>query len=115
MKKSGQIVLFRFPQVNQLYGKLRPALLIGKLPGPYDDWLICMISSQIRHYVEGFDEIIDEDASDFVGSGLNIASVIRVGRLAVIEGKILFGSIGEIESERLRRIKTKIVDWLIKT
>lgn len=115
MKKSGQIVLFRFPQVNQLYGKLRPALLIGRFPGPYDDWLICMISSQMRHYVEGFDEIIDEDAFDFMGSGLNIASVIRVGRLAVVEGKILLGSIGKIDSERLSRIKTKLADWLIKT
>lgn len=49
MKQAGQIVLFRFPQTNLEEGKLRPALLLGKLPGPYDDWLICMISSQIQH------------------------------------------------------------------
>jgi mRNA interferase MazF len=40
MKQVGQIVLFRFPQTNLEEGKLRPALLLAKLPGEYDDWLI---------------------------------------------------------------------------
>jgi len=84
MRKSGQIVLFNFPQTDQVNGKLRPALIIGKLPGDFGDWLICMISSQLRHFIEGFDEIISEDAVDFSASGLKRASVIRVGRLAVI-------------------------------
>ena len=48
MKQPGQIILFRFPAANFDMGKLRPALLLGKLPGVYDDWLICMISTQIR-------------------------------------------------------------------
>jgi hypothetical protein len=39
MKQAGQIVLFRFPQTDLEEGKLRPALLLGKLPGAYDDWL----------------------------------------------------------------------------
>jgi mRNA interferase MazF len=43
MKREGQIVLFRFPQTDLASGKLRPALLLKDLPGPYDDWLICMI------------------------------------------------------------------------
>jgi len=50
MKRAGQVVLFRFPRTDLGEGKLRPALLLGKLPGEYDDWLICMISSQMRHY-----------------------------------------------------------------
>lgn len=65
MKESGQIVLFKFPQTDQSDAKLRPALLIGKLPGLFNDWLICMISTQLRNYVEGFDEIIHEQAGDF--------------------------------------------------
>jgi len=42
MIKSGQIVLFKFPQTDQLDAKLRPALLIGRLPGQFADWLICV-------------------------------------------------------------------------
>lgn len=33
---------------------MRPALLLGKLPGEYDDWLICMISSQIFFNIRKF-------------------------------------------------------------
>ena len=45
-----KIVLFNFPQTNLEEGKLRPALVIAKLPRNYDDWLICMISSKKHQY-----------------------------------------------------------------
>ena len=114
MKQPGQIVLFRFPRTDLAEGNLRPALLLGRLPGEYDDWLICMISSQIRHYVSGFDEIVKEDDLDFVDSGLKVSSVIRVGRLAVVEGEILLGAIGQIAPERVQRIKSRLAEWLVR-
>lgn len=40
MAHAGQITLFHFPQTNLQEGKLRPALIIGQLPGSFDDWLI---------------------------------------------------------------------------
>ena len=112
MKFSGQVVLFRFPQTDLVQGKSRPALLIGRLPGQYDDWLICMISTQLRHYIQGFDEIIKTDDSDFSISGLKDPGVIRVGRLAVVEGSVLLGAIGEIDSDRLKRVKQHLADWV---
>jgi len=112
MKQAGQIVLFRFPQADLEEGKLRPALLLGRLPGEYDDWLTCMISSQVRHHVPEFDEIIREGDPDFAASGLKVPSVIRIGRLAVIDGEILLGAIGQIATERLGRIKGRLAQWL---
>ncbi len=112
MKTAGQVVLFRFPQTDLETGKLRPALLLAKLPGEYDDWLICMISSQTHHYVTGFDELLHESDEDFAQSGLKVTSVIRVGRLAVVSGEILLGAIGEISQERLRRVKQTLASWL---
>ena len=112
MKQAGQLVIFRFPQTDLEEGKLRPALLLGKLPGEYDDWLICMISSQTRHYVSEFDEIVQETDYDFATSGIKVASVIRVGRLAVVSGEILLGAIGQISPERLERIKKHLSEWL---
>ncbi|RMF41762.1 MAG: type II toxin-antitoxin system PemK/MazF family toxin [Anaerolineae bacterium] len=112
MKKAGQVIIFRFPQADLAEGKLRPALLLGKLPGKYDNWLICMISSQIHQYIDGFDETIEERDEDFEQSGLKVASVIRVGRLAVVSGDILLGAIGEISPERLKRIKQNLAKWL---
>ena len=114
MKEAGQVVVFRFPQTDLEEGKLRPALLLGKLPGNYDDWLICMISSQTRQLVTGFDEIVQENDDDFGESGLKVTSVIRVGRLAVVSGEILIGAIGQISSERLSRVKKHLADWLVE-
>jgi mRNA interferase MazF len=71
-----------------------------------------MISTQTRHYIPGFDEILQKDDADFVASGLKSVSVVRVGRLAVVEGGMLLGAIGEISPERLQRIKTRLADWL---
>ena len=112
MKEAGQVVVFRFPQTDLEEGKLRPALLVGKLPGEYDDWLICMISSQTRQYIAGFDEMVQEEDDDFEASGLKVTSVIRVGRLAVVSGEILIGAIGQVSSERLSRVKKRLADWL---
>ena len=112
MKQAGQIVLFRFPHTDLYEGKLRPALLIAKLPGEFDDWLICMISSQTRHYIPGFDELLLENEPDFPDSGLKVGSVIRIGRLAVVEGEILLGSVGQISSDRIIRIKNQLAEWL---
>ena len=65
MIEEGQIVLFPFPQTNQTEGKLRPALVLRKCPGPHGDWLICMISSQLRHAIAGTDEVICQGDADF--------------------------------------------------
>ncbi len=113
MIRERQVVLFRFPQTNQTVGKLRPALVIRKVPGPHGDWLICMISSQLSQEVPDFDELISEKDDDFISSGLKQASLIRIARLAVVETNILLGAIGEISTARLNGIKDKLSDWLI--
>ena len=112
MKQPGQVVLFRFPQTDLNEGKLRPAVLIKKVPSQYDDWLVCMVSSQLRHFDPDFDEIVRDSDDDYSTSGLKVASVIRIGRMAVVDESILVGSIGEISSERLTRITDRLASWL---
>ncbi|MEK9149637.1 MAG: type II toxin-antitoxin system PemK/MazF family toxin [Candidatus Desantisbacteria bacterium] len=112
MIQEGQIVLFRFPQTDQLFATLRPALVIRKLPGPYDDWLICMISSQTSQLIPGFDEIITEKDTNFKLSGLKESSVIRISRLAVVDRKVLSGIIGEVDTYRLIQIKNRLSNWI---
>ena len=64
-----------------------------------------MITSQLSQEVENFDETISENDDDFISSGLKHASLIRIARIAVVEKNILIGSIGEISTVRLNRIK----------
>ena len=115
MKEPGQIALIRFPQVDLEEGKLRPALLLAKLPGEYDDWLIGMVSARIQQYLPDFDEVVRETDADFVDSGLKTASLIRIGRLAAVEGPMLLGAIGHISSDRLQRIKSRLAAWLLES
>jgi mRNA interferase MazF len=113
MKKAGQVAVVRFPTIALSEGKPRPVLLIAPLPGPHDDWLVSMFSTQLQQAIAGFDEIIDETQSDFQDSGLKVASVIRIARLAIVPASMLVGSIGEISSERLQRIQQKLAGWIV--
>lgn len=112
MKKPGQAALVPFPRVDLTPGKPRPVLLLARVPGPYDDWLVCMFSTRLHQEVQGFDEVIDADASDFEQSGLKTPSVIRVARLAVVSDEMLLGCIGAIGEERLSRIREKLANWI---
>ena len=112
MIHEGQVVLFRFPQTDQEVGKLRPAIILRRLPGPYEDWLICMASSKLGHAVPGLDEVMSMADLDFAASGLKTPSVIRVCRLAVADRRILVGAIGEVARERLARIRANLSAWI---
>ncbi|MBI4849965.1 MAG: type II toxin-antitoxin system PemK/MazF family toxin [Nitrospirae bacterium] len=115
MIQEGHIVLFKFPQTDQTVGKLRPALVIRRLPGVHDDWLICMISSQLSQQIPDFDEVVKDKDMDFKQSGLKTSSVIRICRLAVVNRTIFLGSIGSISTERLELIKKRLSDWIKST
>ena len=114
MIREGQVVLFRFPQTDQTAGKLRPALVLRRLPGSHDDWLICMISSQLDQEVRGFDEAVRPGDQDFGNSGLKMASLIRISRLAVVAGGLLLGAVGQVSAGRLSRIRATLAEWIRK-
>jgi len=115
MISEGNIVLFTFPQTDQQKGRLRPTLVLRKLPGKFDDWLICMISSRLHQKLPELDEIIASDDTDFFQSGLKVSSVIRPSRLAVVDSKILIGKLGMIDQKRLIRIKENLAKWIKNT
>ena len=71
-----------------------------------------MISSQLKQEIENFDEIIRHDHNDFTTSGLKSGSVIRISRIAVVEQKILIGSVGEISNARLLKVKKVLSNWI---
>lgn len=106
------MAILHFPKADLAQGKPRPVLLVTPVPGPYDDWLVCMISTQLQQAIVEFDEIIDQSQSDFPRSGLRVASVVRVARLAVASAELLVGAIGEIGPERLQRIRQKLASWI---
>jgi mRNA interferase MazF len=110
--QPGHVALVRFPQADLQQGKYRPVLLLAQLPGPFNDWLVCAITSQLRHAVANWDEIVEVTDVDFDESGLKERSVIRTGKLATLEETMIAGVLGEISSQRLSAILSKIADFL---
>jgi mRNA interferase MazF len=111
--KAGHIALFPFPHTNQSSGKLRPALVLRKCPGPHEDWLICMISSRLQHEIPGTDLILSPDHPEYVQSGLKVPSVIRATRLAVVTSTMLQGAIGQVPEQILAHVRRNISNWIV--
>jgi mRNA interferase MazF len=110
--KAGDIVLTPIPQADGQV-KNRPALLLSQLP-PFNDLLVCGVSTQLRHAVAGFDETITQQDEDFATSGLVADSLIRLGFLAVIPQSQVIGSIGAIAPERHRRLLQNLSNHLLQ-
>ena len=110
--KEGDVVLTPIPQAD---GKVknRPAIILRVMPG-YGDVLVCGVSPQLHHYVQGFDEIISPTDTDFSSSGLVSASLIRLSFLAVLPQKDIAGSIGSIALERHERLLRALSKYLVQ-
>ena len=76
---EGDVVLTVLPQVD---GRLknRPAAALRKMP-PFDDWLVCGITTQQHHQAEGFDDPIRPGHDDYAPSGLKAPAPERHRRL----------------------------------
>lgn len=107
MKQAGQIALTSFPYTDLSEVKLRPVLLLRQVTDRFDDWLVCMVSSQTRQTEDGLDEVVQTTGTDFSPSGLKVSSVLRLSRLAVLNETLLIGSIGAIDNNRLTRHRVK--------
>jgi len=69
----------------------------------YDFFLTSPTATGIRRSYED---------SDFDQSGLKLPSVIRISRLAVVDGNIFLGKLGQIDPKRLQKIRRKLVKWI---
>jgi mRNA interferase MazF len=108
----GDVVLVPLPQFRGGAPKLRPALVLAPLPGPYQDTLLCGISTQLHSPGANWDELIQPGDTDFAGSGLHQASVIRLSYLNAEFSLRIVGTIGSIDPARLIRLLTRLADHL---
>lgn len=99
---EGHIALAPLPQADGQI-KNRPVVLLRQLP-PFDDFLVCGISTQLHQRVAGFDEEIAAGDPEFAASGLKASSLIRLGFLAVLPDSALLGKIGSLSSARRLRL-----------
>ena len=88
---KGRLFFLISLETDHVSGKLRPALVLRSLPGSYNDWLICVITTRLYHENAGIDEVIKKTDPDFSHTGLKLPSLIRVTRIAVVSTSIFEG------------------------
>lgn len=108
---EGRILLAPVPQADGAV-KPRPVLALRHIP-PFGYLLVCGISSQLRHEIKDFDEIIRLDASNFPTSGLQTESLIRLGFLGLLPQKRILADLGRISKERHGRLLRNLAEHLV--
>lgn len=108
----GHVAIVELPFTDMSGSKRRPVVVLTAAPTGNDDWLVCMVSTKIEHQNPKMDEMIEATDSDFSTSGLVKTSLVRIGRLAIVEQSLLRGNIGSIGADRLNRIKDKLKNWI---
>ncbi|WP_420797056.1 type II toxin-antitoxin system PemK/MazF family toxin [Ectothiorhodospira mobilis] len=112
MKCAGQIALMPFPYTDLRHSKKRPVLLLRSLENAKDDWLVCMITSQLHQTEPDLDWVLTSGDREFACSGLKVSSVFRLSRLAVLNGALLLGHIGSVGDDRLYDLRERLSRWI---
>jgi len=102
--ETGTIVLLKFPFVDNMTYKRRPALVLKDLED--GDVLVCRITSKI--YKSKYDIYLD-DWSKF---GLKLPSVVRVHKMATLEKEMIETIMGQIDEKVLNKLKLLYVSIL---
>jgi mRNA interferase MazF len=110
---EGRVVIVSLRQADGDI-KLRPAVLLRIMP-PFNDMLVCGISSQLQHHVPNFDEVIRTTDDDYAASGLKTSSLIRLGFLNTLPLLDYKGVLGQISQERLQRLQKNLSAYLYLT
>jgi mRNA interferase MazF len=89
-------------------------IILTPMP-PFQDALVCGISTQTHQLVPDSDELITSQDNDFTTSGLVSDSLIRLGFLAVLPRRNILGSIGSLSPERHKRLLQRLSAYLVKS
>lgn len=103
---KGKIVLIPFPFTNLTATKLRPALILFE---GEKDVVAAFISSRTQK-PKATDITIDETHPEFKQTGLKLASVIKLDKVATISKDLILGEIGEISVKLKAEINRKIAE-----
>lgn len=91
--------------------KLRPVVLLSKLPG-FGDYLVCGVSSQTRQAVDGFDLILTPGSPEFAASGLRAESVVRLTFLGVVPVAKMTRRLGRLPPEVLAVLQKRLAQHI---
>jgi len=101
--QKGDIVLIPFPFTDLTGSKKRPALLlvVGK-----SDVTASFISTQL-HWQEPTDLVLQPTSVN----GLKKPSLVRVGKIATLDQKLVLGKLGNLDAKVLEELDKKLIQF----
>ncbi len=70
------------------------------------------MTSRVYQALPDFDVVVQPTDPDFAISRLKTGSVIRAARLTTVDSAVIEARLGRISSDRLTRIRGRIIAWL---
>ena len=108
----GDVVLLEMPRTAGRSSKLRPALVLARLPGPYQTWLVCGVSTQTEGLVDGWDEVLEPQQPWFAATGLHRQSAVRLSFLSAVDEPTITGRIGVVPRSVVNRQRRRLASLL---
>lgn len=88
--------------------KRRPIIVLKKMPN--NDFLVCSISTQLRHEIIGFDMFLEANSQN----GLNTNSIARLSLIATLAENEFYGMTGTISNEQHQILLERLSNYLQK-
>lgn len=100
---KGDIVLVPFPFTDLSTTKLRPAVVLW-VDSKGDDVTLCFISSQNVTRLSPEEFNLDPADAEFPGTGLKVASKVRVSRIVTLERRLITRRIGKLGTNQIQQL-----------
>jgi mRNA interferase MazF len=104
----GKIVLVPFPFDDLSSAKVRPAVCLTEPIGPHRHAILAFLTSQIPSDVHETDVVLDSGQPDFAGTGLNVASAIRLHGLITIATSLIRRELGALSPRIQAEVDNKL-------
>ena len=104
----GDIVLVPFPFTDLSQSKLRPAIVLWASSTSVDVTL-CFITSQSVNILNEGEFVLDQFDSEFQGTGLKVASKVRVTRIVTIEQRLIMRRLGKMGIRQIQQLSANMI------
>jgi mRNA interferase MazF len=105
---KGDIVLVTFPFTDLSQTKLRPAVVLW-VDSAGNDLTLCFISSQNITSCSPEEFAINPSDPEFAGTGLKVASKIRLARIVTLERNLVTRCIGKLGINQIKQLNNVLI------
>src|SRR3990167_4660766 len=106
MFERGKIVLVPFPFTDLSAQKIRPALILSSPAKVKENVIVAFITSRKTETIPTYCVRIKKDDLLLRQTGLKVASIIRIDKIATLDKRIVLGEIGSLPKSLWQNVCT---------